>query len=161
MLESNKFLVAGTDLHHWVNKAREEVFIIFSFPRGFREHGDVQMMESRAAVPPSGPIPTLVAAESGTRPPAEMNTSSAAGSESASPCWADMDSLLTFLTLEQTDHSPATPSRKHLHCMRCQISCLAAGNPYALLRESHDPLKADWQTHHSPWAGTRHFLVLK
>ena len=84
MLESSKFLVAGADLHLWVDKAREELFILFSFPRGFRARGDMQMMEGRAAVPPSGPVPVLVAAEPGTRPPAETGTSSAAGRESAS-----------------------------------------------------------------------------
>lgn len=55
----------------------------------------------------------------------------------------DTCSLLTFLVLKQADRSPAAPTRKHLHCMRCQISLSAAGNPYVVLQESPDPLKDD------------------
>lgn len=60
MLESKQFLVAGADLHLRVYKAREEVFTLLSFH-------------------------TSAATESGTQPPAETKTSSAAGGESASP----------------------------------------------------------------------------
>lgn len=55
----------------------------------------------------------------------------------------DTYSLLAFLALKQADRSPAAPTRKHLHCMRCQISLSAAGNLYVLLQESPDPLKDD------------------
>lgn len=56
MLE-HKFLVAGADSHLQVSTAREEVFVPFSFRRGVR---DVQLTESRAAAPPSAPVPTVV-----------------------------------------------------------------------------------------------------
>lgn len=82
-LESSKFLVAGAGLRLWVNKTREDIFMLFSFPGGFREHGEVQTMESRAATPPSAPVPTSTAEESSTRPPPETNTSSDTGSKSA------------------------------------------------------------------------------
>lgn len=48
MLESDKYVVAGADLHLWVNKAQGEVFTLCSFPSSFRDHRDMQVTEGRA-----------------------------------------------------------------------------------------------------------------